>query len=216
MFTYRFSQREKAMLLGLMIILITLTWYKFVYQTTTDQITSLEAQIQETQTTISTEQTRLQQQKNMQASIDRHKAAGDKTVPIPEYDNFKRLVSSLDKIMKRANRYSLSFDAINTEVSDYIRRGVGMQFSATSYEVAKEIIKSIAEGKYPCVIDSVSVTNSYTTTDWLTNRRAVVPASASIHVTFFEKPNEDQLAAAQAAADAQAQAEAAAAAASAA
>jgi len=192
MLTYTFSKREKFLVTTLGILLLALMWYKFVYITTTDQTRELETQLERVEANIVTSQTKLAHKRQMERSIEQHKAAGDKQTPIPDYDNIKPLMAELDSIMAKTDSYTLAFDALDRESSEYVLRGVGMQFGCDTYAAAEKVVRSIADGKYPCIIDAVDITTTNATVRARTRIDSKV--RASIHVVFYENPTTPQAA----------------------
>lgn len=190
MLTYTFSRREKALLLVLAAILVVVAWFMLVFQRTTDQINSIEADIAsvDASTTVATAQ--VNRMHTMQKAIDKYKEQGAKSTPIPTFDNMTPLMSALNATMSSAATYSLSFDELDTKTSqDYILRGVTVDYSCDSISAAEQIVTSLARGAFPCSIDSVSITDgSVKTGSRVSTASGAAPVSASVHVTFFEKP----------------------------
>ncbi|MDO4403714.1 MAG: hypothetical protein Q4C09_01635 [Atopobiaceae bacterium] len=186
MLTYTFSKREKIMLAILGVLLIAIGWFELVYVNTTDQIRTIEQQIETTNSNITLEQTKLAKKKEMERVIEQRKAEGAKATPIPEYDNIRPLMAELNNVMSKAENYTLSFDALDTESTEYVLRGVGMEFGCSSYAAAEEIIALIADGPYPCIIDAVNISDAGATNV----RSNGSNVKAKIHVIFYEKPTE--------------------------
>lgn len=190
MITYKLSRREKALLLALAIVLVAIAWFVLVYQNTAGQIAHLDSQISMTETSIQVDTARVSQLESMRAVIEERKASGAKVAQVPEYDNLQALMAELNRVMGAASSYTLSFDELDREVSsEYVRRGVGISFSTESYSKAESLIKSLANGTYPCIIDSASITdNGARNGSTRTNAtQGSTPVSAYAHVTFFEK-----------------------------
>lgn len=210
MLTYSFSKREKTLILVLVLVAVFVAWYGLIYRGAANEITRIESEIETTNTSIELDETRLAQMKNMQASIEQHKAAGTAMTDIPEYDNIKPLMGELDTIMRKTSKYSLSFDAIDTTSSDYVLRGVSMSFTCDTYADAEDIVRDIANGTYPCIINSVAVSpersGGHLGIVALVEGRyneateGQTSVNCSVHVTFFEKPNAEQKAAKEASA----------------
>lgn len=184
MFSYAFSTREKILLVALAVILVAIAWFVLIYQGTTNEITRLEGEIASTQSTITVEEARLKAMNSMQKEIDAAKAAGAAPVPVPAYDNLRPLMAELNTIMGMTNTYTLSFDKVNAESGSYVNRGVRIDFSCNSYAEAENVVKALAGGTYPCVIDSITVADGTVRT---TTRSGTATCNASIHVTFFER-----------------------------
>ena len=189
MLTYSLSRREKALLLALAIILVGLAWFVFVFQRTTNQITEIESEIAAADTQVTAAETRVTRMHAMQATIDKYKAAGVSPTTVPTFDNMTPLMAELNGIMGMTSTYTLAFDDLDTETStEYVLRGVTVDFGCDSFVTAENVIRALAKGHYPCSIDSVQIT------DGTANLLSRVPTGdgsgdvrAKVHVTFFEK-----------------------------
>ena len=186
MLTYKFSKREKALILGLALLVVFIVWFMFVYQGTTNRITELEGQISATQTQISSAETRVAQQAHMQSVIDQRKAEGAQPMQMPDYDNMEYLMRELNRIMAAANNYSLSFDQLTKDEQGHIVRGARINYETTTYDEAEAIVKSLTQCIYPCRIDSLSMTTYYEGVDILLGKKGTAKISGTVHVTFFE------------------------------
>ena len=181
MLTYTFSRREKTLILAFAIVLVIIAWYMLVYQSTTDQIAQLQSEIAVVDEETAVASAKVSQMSYMQEVIEQRKAEGVKPVPIPQYDNMQPLMARLDSVMSKANTYQLSFGALDVESSKYVLRPVAITFSCDSYATAESVVSALANGPYPCVVDSVSITDgSYRSS-------GNSACSAAVHVTFLEK-----------------------------
>lgn len=185
MLTYKMSRREKALVLVLAIILVAVAWFVFVYQNSNDQVTRIEGEIFSTESQIELMSARANQIAQMEDEIAEQKAKGVKPVEVPEYDNMQPLMAQLNKIMSAATSYSLSFDELDTSNSAFAARGVRIDYEVGTYAEAEAIVHALAEGKYPCRIDTVSIKEKASKSAKASSSGATV--SASVHVTFFEK-----------------------------
>lgn len=189
MLTYTFSRREKALILVLAIILLFLAWFVLVFQRTTDEINRIDNEIAtvDSQTTVATAQ--VKRMHAMQDTIDKYKKAGVKPTPVPTFDNMTPLMSELNRIMGMTTSYTLAFDELDTTTStDYILRGVTANYSCNTIADAENVVRALAKGAYPCSIDSVTIADSTVGTMRISNANAAGNVSASVHATFFEKP----------------------------
>lgn len=183
MLTYKMSRREKILVLIFAIILVGVAWFVLVFQNSANQLTSIEGELSTVESQISIMQTRAGQIDQMQSVIDQRKAEGAKPVEVPDYDNIQPLMAQLNKIMSAAASYSLSFDDLDTTNAGYVARGVRIDYETGSYADAEAIVYSLASGKYPCRVDSISINDKSAKSS--SSKGAAV--SASVHVTFFEK-----------------------------
>lgn len=188
MLTYTFSRREKALLLFMAIILVAIVWFVFVYQRTTNELNSLENEIAAVQSETAVASAQVNRMHAMQAVIAKYKSEGVDPVPMPDYDNMTPLMSELNRIMAVTYTYTISFDGLDTTATDYVLRGVTINYSCDSYETAEAVIAALANGEFPCSIDSVSISNNgVRTVSRVTGYTGSGTVSASVHVTFFEK-----------------------------
>ena len=185
MLTYTFSRREKALILGLAIVLVVIAWYMLVFKSTTEQIEQIQTEISIVDEESAVASAKVSQMAYMNNIIEKRKAQGVKPTPVPEYDNLQALMTFLDSVMSRTDTYQLSFGALDVQSSKYILRPVSISFTCDSYDTAESVVKALASGPYPCIIDSVSTSdgtyrNTYRDT-------AYTVCSGAIKASFFEK-----------------------------
>ncbi len=189
MLKYSLSRREKALLLGLAIILLFLAWFMLVFQRTNEQIITLDGEMAVVDSQVATTKAQVNRMHAMQATIDKQKAAGVSPTPVPTFDNMTALMAELNGILGITTTYSLAFDDLDTATStEYVLRGVTIDYGCDSFIAAENVVRALAKGKYPCSIDSVQITDSSV------NLLSRVPTGeiagdmkAKVHVTFFEK-----------------------------
>lgn len=189
MLTYTFSRREKILILCFAILLLIVVWFVFVFQRTSDEITRLDGEIASVQNEMTLATAKAGKMQAMQAVIDKSKAAGVQPRPVPKFDNMTQLMSELNGIMGITENYSISFDPLDTETSsDYILRGVRIDYRTGSIGEAEAVVRALSQSAFPCSVDSVAISDSSRggTGRALTTSGGAV--SASVHVTFFEKP----------------------------
>lgn len=194
MLTYTFSRREKALILVFALILVAVAWFWFVFQNTTNRMTAIDGEIATIKSEVEIEQVRLTQLNSMTQTVEQRKAEGAKKTVMPTYDNLQPLMTQLNSIMATADTFTLTFDELNRENADYIRRGVRVDYSCDTFKKAESVVNSLAGGMFPCSVDSV-VINDPTAVAGNTANRGVgwttagnnSMVTASVHVTFFEK-----------------------------
>ena len=173
------------LVLALMVLLIV--WFVFVYQGTTNEITRIDGEIAETNTVIEADRARVNQLASMRSTVEQRKAEGATPKPMPEYDNIRMLMAELNGTMSKAKSYTLTFDDLVRE-EKYVARGVRIDYTSNNYKNAEAIVRALAEGSYPCRIDSV-VMNTVNKVRSAVSDRTVISSemNTSIHATFFEK-----------------------------
>lgn len=185
MITYKLSRREKALLFALAIVLVAIAWFMLVYQNTTNQVTRLEAEIQTANSEIELDTARVTRLADMRKVIEQRKAEGATITEVPEYDNMEPLMNELNRIMGAAETYTLTFDELDRESSsEYVYRGVRINFSCGSYSAAESIVIALANGAFPCVIDSAAIVDNYARNS--TSTSSATSVSGYAHATFFE------------------------------
>lgn len=189
MLTYSLSKREKALVLVLALVLVAVAWFALVFQRTSEEIASLDGEIANVQSEIGISQTRAAQVDAMKAAIAERKEAGEQPVEVPAYDNMTPLMGELNGVLGAADTYSISFDDVDVDsASGYVQRGVRIEFGCGSYDVAKAIVNSLANGAFPCIIDEVSITdNGVGNSARPSGSASGSNVSSSVHLTFIEK-----------------------------
>lgn len=183
MIPYQFSKREKALLALLVVILVGLAWYMFVFRYTSAETTRLDSEIESAQTLILADTARVASMDQMQSDIDARKAEGAIPTEMPDYDNLQPLMAELNTIMSMADSYSLSFDKVEDPEDGYVKRGADISFECASYASAESLVDALANAKYPCMVESVRISDS----SYRSTSRAGAKATAAVYVTFLEK-----------------------------
>jgi hypothetical protein len=186
MLNYTFSKREKFMILGLVVVLIGVLWYRFVFVATQDEISKIDTQISETQSQMVLDQSMLVQQQKMQDDIAKFKSSGMTATEMPAFDNTQPLMAELNGILSAASEYTLKFEDVNdpkssssksssssssssstsasseksaSSSSNVVERGVSLTYGCSSYQEARVILNSLVHGRFPCSIDDFSLTD---------------------------------------------------------
>ena len=184
MLTYSLSKREKALVLLLALVLVFIAWFVLVFQRTSDEISSLDSQIADAESEIVIDQARAAQIGSMKEAIEAHVAAGEQAVEVPEYDNMTPLMGELNSVLAAADTYSISFDDVDVDsAAGYVRRGAKIEFGCDSYGAAESLVNVLANGRFPCSIDSVSITDNTAGTSRSTGSNV----STTLHLTYLEK-----------------------------
>lgn len=191
--SYKFSRREKVLLIVLGAVVVVVAWFMLVFQNATSEIARLDGEIADTQTQISTKASMISQKAKMEQQIEEFEAQGAHKVEVPTYDNLRPLMAELNTVLATTDTYSLTFEDVEDSNGAYISRGVRIDFGCGSYDSVKTVVDSLANGKYPCMVDSLSIVDNE-------SRRALRTAmgagasgtgnsafTASAHMIFFEK-----------------------------
>jgi hypothetical protein len=196
MLTYTFSKREKALIVVFAVFLLVLAWYQFVFVNVQDQVSALNADIATAQDTVTTDTAKVSELKTMRAAIEQYKAEGLSPRTMPSYDNTQNLMNLLNAQLSGTTEYSIKFgDLDTTSESGVVLRGADLSFGCNSYADAKTVLASLAQGAYPCSIDSLAITDntaskssSGTSVVGSGTSSSTTPSfSVTAHLTFYEK-----------------------------
>lgn len=191
MLSYTFSRREKILIVVLAVILVGLAWFVFVFQRTNDELIRIDGELAAVQTESTVITQKVAEMNKMQATVDQRKAEGAQKKTVPAYDNLTALMTELNSIMSASSDFVMEFDEVDMSNPDYVKRGVRIDFACDSYAQAEQIIKSLAQGKYPCSVDTISIVDnslSKSSRNVTVRNLGAGNVASSIHVTFLEKP----------------------------
>lgn len=156
MMSRKFSNRERAMLLILALILAGGLYYFGVWMPTANSIQAARLEAIELGTELTIEQTKARRLEEMRAKLEEI-GYGDNALAItPPFDNVSNVVPLLNKALERAGEYGLRFDSVKFDGNFAIRR-IEMSFSASSYRVAGDIIEELATGPYSCDVSMIRI-----------------------------------------------------------
>lgn len=150
-----FSSREKTLLLVLALFLLGGAYYFLVHEPVTaasarskHEISRLSAELDEINETIA-------QNEKMQSVLDKI-FAGDETSVMESYNNIHAELEYLNDILDNSMEYTISFDDVSRK-GNQVRRGFKLQFTADTYDDAKELISKLYDSPYRCLIDTVDL-----------------------------------------------------------
>ena len=188
MLSYSFTRREKTLILVLAIILVAIAWYMLVFQRVTTEITQIDSEISSAQTEATLATAKVGEKNRMQAAIDGYKQQGVVAKPIPRFDNVTAVMTELNSVLSASDTYSLAFDEVKkNDANGFMMRGVRVNYSCGSREAAEDIISWLANGTFPCSIDSVSISDS-SVGGTRTSGSGTSAVSATLHITYYERP----------------------------
>ena len=96
-----------------------------------------------------------------------------------DYNNLENEITEINSILSKAKTFNLNFDNATTDGS-IVRRNINITFTTGDYDTAKEMIQSLKNCKYKCLIRDVNL--SATEGGLQTSKNINV----SLQVTFFE------------------------------
>jgi hypothetical protein len=182
MLTYTFTTREKFLIALLVVVLGGFAWYYFVFATVQLRMSSLDSEIRTTQEQIDAATLQVHELDSMRNEIAQFEAEGRTPVEMPAYDNSSAVMMMLNNTIG-IGKFKYSADnELDVQTAGVVKRGVTVEFNAASYEAARAILDALAEGEYPCSVESVSITDESARRASTTTEPIVTVA----HLTFYE------------------------------
>lgn len=170
-----FTPREKVLLLILAILLVVVVYYYLVDIPLRSQKETLTAQKE--QLTVDYETTHARYLEYLKMAEDMERVTADTSI-MASYNNRLEEIDFLDDLFSKSRHYSVGFSPVTVE-GNQIRRAFSVTYNAASYDKAIKILKKLAECKYRCVINDISVSGNG-------GRALEGPVTVSCGATFFE------------------------------
>lgn len=193
------SARKKAntsvvLILFLTIVVIIYLWYSQFYTPTMANIEIVKVDIETKQSQIDLLNIRLAKQTKMLQDIEYLKTVNP---AVPAYNNFKSLATILDIILAQTDQFSVQYQdpkmTKNANVANVntARRIFSVNFNASTYDVAKNVINNIQDIPFRLQITSTSIamtsSNVYHAEgEEYVDRLGNSPVRVSLSITFFE------------------------------
>ncbi len=151
-----FTRMEKILIVGLIIILLGLGYYRFIYLESENAIRSAKSEEEMIQQELDSAEEKLTYLQSMQSSMDELKESGNLSW-MGSYNNSPSELKFLNDILSDTKSYSISFADVSRS-GDQIRRSFTLQYTTADYEEAQEIMKGLSKGEIRCLIGDVSCT----------------------------------------------------------
>ena len=155
-----FSFREKVLIVILVVIVIVLGFIVFIRRPISESTTEAQNRISE----LETENTLLLAQAAKYTDMaDEIEKIQEESGPsyLPSYNNSKEEVNFLNSILSKADTYTVSFTKV-TRNSNLIRRSFSVNYTASTYDQAMDILKELDQCEYRCILGEVNVSSSTT------------------------------------------------------
>ena len=176
-----FSNREKVILLILILFLIGFGYYQFVDKPVRESLATAAAEKSALDSELSAVNAKIATLQRMQAEIEDITAGGNNSY-MASYNNSKAELKLLNDVLKAATQYSISFANV-TRRGDQIRRDFSLQFTAPDYDSMRSIIQSLTGVEYRCLIGNMSCSLNKIRFRNVTQYGAL---SVSVTATFYE------------------------------
>jgi Tfp pilus assembly protein PilO len=172
-----FTLRERVLIGLLALILVLLSYYRFVDQPVRTAINSANAEKMSIETELEAVRAKVAVVNSMRNELEDIDASGKKS-RMESYNNSKAELALLNDILTSAVDYSISFAEV-TRDGDQIRRGFSLQFVANDYSTVEKILEDLAKSPYRCLVGDITCAGSSRS-----DGGTVVNVSAT--ATFFE------------------------------
>lgn len=149
-----FTTTEKILIVVLAIILIGLLYYKFVFLTTQDMITSMKSEADAKQAELDVANAELARLQQIEQEMNQIQVSGN-TSRMESYNNSKNETAFLNEVLSGVDDYSITFSDI-TRNGDQIRRSFSLQFTTDSYAEAQNVVSDLSYGEYRCLVDDIN------------------------------------------------------------
>ena len=173
------------MLSVLGLLLFVLAYYRFFYVPCTAAVEQAEMRRDTLQTELAVARSKEAKLKRMQEELDGLGELSEAS-RMGSYNNSEAELHLLNSVLESAGDYFVSFSTV-TRDGDQIRRNFKLQFTATTFEQAKQIITELTKSEYRCLLGDVQ----YSTASRLRNgqqaeRKITVNATATFFETMFD------------------------------
>ncbi len=179
----QFSNREKALLVILALLLLACVYYILVEKPVSETLLDASQRQNAAESELTVASAQLENMRRMQSAL----AGLDQTAQadVPDYDNAKNVVNLLNQAMTMTDEYTLSFQPV-TQDGAIAQRSIQMNFRCGSYATGKRILKTLLDSDYRCRVTSMSVACA----EGRDIRQEEVNVSAT--VTFYEFLSKEQ------------------------
>ena len=192
MLGYKFSAREKILLVALVVILVGVGFYQLVYVPLQNRAKEAQEQVVAARDGVLTSEARVQRMKRMQDQITQLKQSGTGATTMPTFDNIKNVMTLLNGSVGGFSDFEIIFNDLEMASDTVVRRGVDITFSCDAYDQARGVMNALQRGPYLCTVDSLSFRDKDATKSGsgFTGSSSSVQSgtyAATAHVTFFER-----------------------------
>ena len=191
----KLSKREKILLAVLVVIIIGVCWYKFIYEPVNNQIAQLNNDLNTEQSDLTVLLPKIKQKNEMKKAVEEIKASGS-VEKIPVYDNSKELMVALNKVMSKADSYTINFGQAGRDGYIFIHK-ILISFTTRGYKQARQIIDQLTTETFVNQISDVSFSNSVINREVINKQGETVSRTeeetrVNLTITFFEIDGEGE------------------------
>ena len=168
-----FTNKEKVVLLVLIVALMALAYYNFVDQVVRREMEAAAAEREALETDLLQLQMQLAELTRMRRELEELGGEGQISY-MPSYNNLKQEMTLLNSILESAEQYTISFAGVSRS-GDLIRRAISLQFTTSGFQAARLILVRLESSEYRCLLGDISY-----------SANAAGQVSISVSCTFYE------------------------------
>lgn len=171
----KFTVKENILLLICTCLFLGIFYYQAVWKSTekmmdTYNVLELEDELLAVQ---------LKARKLIQMQKELKENEGKSSGLLLDYNNLENEITEINSILSEAKTFNLNFDNATSDGS-IVRRNIYITFTTGDYDTAKEMIQSLKNSKYKCLIRDINLS---ATEGGLQTSKSI---NVSLQVTFFE------------------------------
>lgn len=150
-----FSKGEKALIVGLVLVLIALAYYQFVFKPVQSGLQTAQAEKASLEVELTAVNAKVADLTRMQNELDELEASGGVSI-MPSYNNSKAELDLLNEVLADTQQYNVSFSNV-TRDGDQIRRNFSLSFTVRSYSDMAKVVSALDNSELRCLVDDVRV-----------------------------------------------------------
>lgn len=179
--TREFTQRERALLLVLSVLLLVLVYYLLVEAPVTSGIAAAKIEEETLKQQVAIVNARLEDIGKMEQELEEAEAQGKLLSRMPSYSGEKKEVDFLHEILAGTLDYYIGFDNLTRE-GDQVRRNFSLQYKCSDYQAAEEVMRRLEQSRIRCLIGDVAITPAGDFSDIVHQG----PVQVNCTATFYE------------------------------
>ena len=173
------TTREKVLLLVLIVLVMSLGYFKLLYEPVNDQIVRCREDAAQEQLALEQNAVRLAQMEKMEQALAKIRA-DDRSKAIPRFNNSEALLRELRALLAGTGEYALDFGDGTTQEGYIVLRPISMTYRTRTYEQTRAIINALSASDNINRISDLSIRRDER------SGGTQMPWQTTLTVTFFE------------------------------
>lgn len=166
------SIREKVLLCILMILAAIVMYYYLFYMPVKEEVARLEDEYTAMDDTLIMTEAKLLRKSRMQKDLEAIRSGEVQQIKeLPLYDNRQNIMMQLDRILAKAETYTLVFGPVE-EDGVTVSRTISLDYVCAGYDASKQLLEEIYQGEYPCAFSNLNLSDD--------------GSHISVDITYFE------------------------------